>query len=62
MVAEGEWNQFKGKVQEKWGELTGSDLDRIKGRRSQLAGALQQRYGRSRAEALRDVDEFMKKL
>ncbi|MCB0340207.1 MAG: CsbD family protein, partial [Bdellovibrionales bacterium] len=33
---EGNWNQLKGKVQEKWGKLTNDDLDVIQGRRDQL--------------------------
>ncbi|MEO5825405.1 MAG: CsbD family protein, partial [Gemmatimonadales bacterium] len=35
---EGNWKQFKGKVQEKWGKLTNDDLDVIDGKRENLAG------------------------
>ncbi len=28
---EGNWKQFKGKVKEKWGQLTDADLDVING-------------------------------
>ncbi|MGH7467865.1 MAG: CsbD family protein [Longimicrobiales bacterium] len=31
----GQWNELKGRVKEKWGELTNDDLDRIEGRRDQ---------------------------
>lgn len=55
----GKWNQLKGKVQEEWGELTNDDLDRIQGRRDQLIGVLQERYGRSRSELEREVDAFL---
>ena len=30
---EGNWKQFKGKVKEKWGDLTDDDLDQAAGRR-----------------------------
>ncbi len=35
---EGNWKQVKGKVKEKWGNLTDDDLDKIAGRRDQLEG------------------------
>jgi uncharacterized protein YjbJ (UPF0337 family) len=41
---EGNWEQFKGKVQSQWGKLTGDDLDVIKGNRKQLTGKIQERY------------------
>jgi uncharacterized protein YjbJ (UPF0337 family) len=33
---EGNWMQFKGKVQQKWGKLTNDDLDLVKGKRNEL--------------------------
>ncbi|WP_319772400.1 CsbD family protein [Breoghania sp.] len=56
---EGNWEQFKGKVQSKWGELTGDDLDVIKGDRKQLAGKLQERYGTAREDAERQIDDWL---
>lgn len=57
---EGNWEQFKGKVQSKWGELSGDDLDVIAGNRKQLAGKLQQRYGKAEEDAEREIDEWLK--
>ncbi|MGH7500121.1 MAG: CsbD family protein [Longimicrobiales bacterium] len=54
----GKWNEVKGKVKEQWGDLTNDDLDRIEGRRDQLVGAIQQRYGKARDEAEREVQRF----
>ena len=42
---EGNWKQFKGKVKEKWGQLTDDELDQAAGKRDQLIGFLQKRYG-----------------
>lgn len=56
---EGNWEQFKGKVREKWGRLTSDDLDMIKGRQEQLSGKLQERYGIAREEAEREINEFL---
>jgi uncharacterized protein YjbJ (UPF0337 family) len=53
----GNWKQFKGKVKEKWGDLTDDELDQIAGRRDQLIGRLQAKYGYARDEAERQVDQ-----
>jgi uncharacterized protein YjbJ (UPF0337 family) len=55
---EGNWKQVKGKVKEKWGKLTDDELDVLSGRRDQLVGKLQERYGLAKAEAERQVEEF----
>ncbi|RPI56556.1 MAG: CsbD family protein [Chloroflexi bacterium] len=57
-MLKGRWKQVRGQIQEKWGELTDDDLDQIQGRRDQLIGKLQARYGYARAEAESRVDEF----
>lgn len=55
---EGNWKELKGKVQQKWGELTDDDWDVIQGKREELVGLIQQRYGRARDEVEREVDEW----
>jgi uncharacterized protein YjbJ (UPF0337 family) len=57
-IVKGQWKQIRGKVQEKWGELTDDDLDQIEGKRDQLIGAVQKRYGVARDEAERQVKDF----
>lgn len=55
---EGNWKQFSGAAQEKWGKLTNDDLDVAAGKRDQLVGKVQERYGIARDEAEKQVDEF----
>lgn len=55
---EGNWKQVKGKIKEKWGELTDDDLDIASGHRDQLAGKLQNRYGITKDEAERQIDDW----
>lgn len=57
---EGNWKQFKGKAKEKWGKLTDDDFDVIAGKRDQLAGTLQKRYGFAKEQAEKQIDEFCK--
>ena len=54
----GNWRNYKGRLKEKWGELTDDDLDKIEGKRDQLLGTLQNRYGRTKEVAEREVREF----
>jgi uncharacterized protein YjbJ (UPF0337 family) len=55
---EGKWKEMRGRVRERWGKLTDDDLDVIAGKRDQLIGLIQQRYGLARNEIERQVSEF----
>ncbi len=57
---EGNWKQFKGSAKEKWGKLTDSDLDVVAGKRDQLVGRIQERYGIAKDEASKQVDAWLK--
>ena len=59
---QGQWKQIKGQVQAKWGELTGDGIDQIDGNRERLEGIVQERYGKSKDEAQREVDDFYRTL
>jgi uncharacterized protein YjbJ (UPF0337 family) len=59
---EGNWAQFKGKVQQKWGHLTDDDLQVVEGHRTELAGRIQQRYGMAKDEAERQIDDWLKSI
>ena len=56
----GNWTEFKGKVKEQWGKLTDDDLDQINGRREQLEGKIQERYGIEKDRVKTDVDDWYK--
>jgi uncharacterized protein YjbJ (UPF0337 family) len=55
---EGNWKQFSGKAREKWGKLTDSDWQTIGGKKDQLVGRIQERYGIAKDEAMRQTDEW----
>lgn len=55
----GKWNQMKGDAKEKWGNLTDDDLQQIEGDRDKLVGKIQERHGKSKEEAEREVDGWM---
>ncbi|MBK8161285.1 MAG: CsbD family protein [Rhodospirillaceae bacterium] len=58
-IVEGNWNQAKGKVKEQWGKLTDDDLATISGKRDQLAGKLQERYGMAKDEVEKQIETFV---
>lgn len=57
----GNWTQVKGQAQQQWGKLTNDDLDVIEGKREELVGRVQERYGIAKEEAEKQVDDFCKK-
>jgi uncharacterized protein YjbJ (UPF0337 family) len=58
----GKWKEFKGQVKQKWAKLTDDDLELIAGKRDEMAGRLQQRYGYAKEQAEKEVDEFTRNL
>jgi uncharacterized protein YjbJ (UPF0337 family) len=57
---EGNWKEAKGKIKQKWGELTDDDLTQVSGQRDQLEGKIQQRYGLVKDMVRKDVDDWLK--
>lgn len=55
---EGQWKQLAGKAKVAWGDLTDDDLAKVEGSAERLAGLVQEKYGRTREEAEREVKEF----
>ena len=60
-ILEGKWKQLKGNVQQQWGKLTNDDLDRIAGKREELVGIVQEKYGYARERAETEVNDFLKR-
>lgn len=56
---EGNWKQFTGKAKAQWGKLTDDDLQVINGRREQLEGKIQERYGYSKDQIRSEVDNWL---
>lgn len=54
----GNWKQFKGKVKEQWGKLTDDDLTLVEGKRDQLVGKIQERYGYQKDQAEKELSDW----
>jgi len=57
-VLEGTWNEIRGEVKDRWGEITDQDLDQIAGNRDKLVGTLQQKYGFTKQRAEQEVAAY----
>lgn len=60
-IVKGKWKQLKGEAQKQWGKLTDDELDKVEGDATKLAGLIQERYGKSREAAEKEVEEWRKK-
>jgi uncharacterized protein YjbJ (UPF0337 family) len=58
----GNWKQIKGKVREQWGRLTDDDLAVAEGKRDQLLGRIQERYGITRERAEQELKAWESRL
>ena len=61
-MVEGKWSQIKGAVREKWGDLTDDEIEEMAGKRDQVIGKLQQKYGIAKEEAEQMADDFASSL
>ena len=55
---EGKWKQFTDSARERWGKLTENDWQTIAGKKDQLVGRIQERYGVAKEEAEKQADEW----
>lgn len=54
----GNWNQLKGKVQQKWGQLTDDDLAYEEGKENELLGRIQEKTGESKENVKKFIDQL----
>ena len=57
-VCEGDWNEIKGKLRQKWGQLTDDDFLQIRGDADQIVGILQRKTG----EAREAIEKYLKEI
>jgi uncharacterized protein YjbJ (UPF0337 family) len=60
-ILKGKWMQMKGDLRKQWGKLTDTDIDQIQGDTEKFIGKLQERYGYSRQQAEKELNDYMNK-
>ena len=53
----GNWNVAKGKMKQKFAQLTDNDLQYVEGKEEELIGRIQKRTGQSRQDVEDAIDE-----
>jgi uncharacterized protein YjbJ (UPF0337 family) len=54
----GSWNEIKGKLKQKYGQLTDDDLTFAEGKEDELLGRLQKRLGRTKDELRAEIEDM----
>lgn len=54
----GSWNEVKGKLKQKYGQLTDDDLAFADGKEDELLGRLQKRLGRTKDELRAEIEDM----
>jgi uncharacterized protein YjbJ (UPF0337 family) len=56
-LVKGQWNVIKGRLKQKFAQLTDDDLLHVEGKEEELIGRIQKRLGKSRMEVERMLEE-----
>jgi uncharacterized protein YjbJ (UPF0337 family) len=59
---EGSWSELKGKAKQQWGNLTDNELTQIGGKKDELIGRIQARYGYSKDKAKQEVESWLERM
>lgn len=54
----GNWNVVKGKLKQKYGDLTDDDLTYVEGKEDEFFGRIQKKLGKSREEIERELRDI----
>ncbi len=55
----GNWNELKGKLKQKYGELSDDDLSYVEGKEDELFGKLQQKLGKSKKQVAGEIKKLL---
>lgn len=58
LTLKGSWNELKGKLKQKYGQLTDDDLTFAEGKEDELYGRLQQRLGKTKEELRNEIEKL----
>lgn len=59
---QGNWKQMKGKIRQKWADMSDDEYEKIAGKKEELSGWLQKKYGYTKDRADQEADQFSKDL
>ena len=57
-IFKGTWEETKGKIKQKWADLTDDEILKVEGKHEEIFGILEKRYGYAKDDAKKMVDEL----
>lgn len=61
-IAHGKWVEIKGEIQKMWGDISGDELDKVKGNLKSISGLIEQKYGYKKDEATNQLNTILAKF
>ncbi len=61
-IAHGKWVEIKGEIQKMWGDLSGDELEKVKGNTTAISGLIEQKYGRKKDEVAKQLNSIFEKF
>ena len=58
LQVKGSWNEVKGKLKQKYGQLTDDDLTFAEGKEDELVGRIQKRLGKTKDELRAEIEKM----
>ena len=58
LVFKGSWNEVKGKLKQKYGQLADNDLAFSEGKEDELLGRLQQKLGKTKEDLRQEIENL----
>lgn len=58
LQVKGNWNEVKGKLKQKYGDLTDDDLTYAEGKSDEFLGRLQKKTGKSKEELKKEIEKM----
>ncbi len=59
-ILQGKWHELKGQARQTFAKLTDDDIERMSGKMEEFSGVLQQKYGYNKAQADKEIDNWLK--
>ena len=57
-IFKGTWEETKGKIKQKWADLTDDEMLKVEGKHEEIYGVLEKRYGYAKDEVQKMLDEL----
>ena len=57
-IFKGTWEETKGKIKQKWADLTDDEMLKVEGKHEEIYGVLEKRYGYAKDDAKKMIDEL----